>query len=121
MSRFRSRVSRPFGVTLFGLALAAVAPGEPLGVAEPIDLRIDLATQLGSTPGNWNNVANLTGLTAGLVDYATGAATAVSIDGTGSPWESIEGDSNGEFPDQEWLIHRRPSTAPASTTARPAP
>lgn len=104
MPRFRIRVSRPLGVTLFGLALAAAALGEPLGSAEPIDLRIDLATQLGSTPGNWNNVSNLTGLTAGLVDYASGAATSVSIDGTGSPWESLEGDSDGEFPDQEWLI-----------------
>ena len=102
-SRF-DRLVRPLGIALGGAALAALAAGAPQGAAEPIDLRIDLATQLGSTPGNWNNVANLTGLTTGLVDHGTGAATAVSIDGTGSPWEALEGDSNGEFPDQDWLI-----------------
>jgi len=98
------RFVRPLGIALCGAALAALAAGDPQGAAEPIDLRIDLATQLGTTAGNWNNVANLTGLTTGLVDFGTGAATAVSIDGTGSPWEAIVGDADGEFPDQDWLV-----------------
>lgn len=68
------------------------------------DIRIDLSNQVGTTGGNWNNITNLTGPTAGLIDFNTGAVTAVSIDGTGSSWQAFFGDDAGAFPDQDWLI-----------------
>ena len=76
-----------------------------LGVAVVAeDIRIDLSALVSSTGGNWNNVSNLTGLTSNLKDFATGIATSVSINGTGSPWSDFFGDDSGTFPNRDWLI-----------------
>ena len=87
-------------VALFTVGSAMCAPAQ----AQLVDIRIDLSTFLSSTPGNWNNISNLIGLTTGLIDFDTGAATFVSIDGTGSPWSDFFGDNDGAFPNQDWLI-----------------
>ncbi len=87
-------------VALFTVGSAMCAPAQ----AQLVDIRIDLSTFLSSTPGNWNNISNLIGLTTGLIDFNTGAATFVSIDGTGSPWTDFFGDNDGAFPNQDWLI-----------------
>jgi len=83
---------------------AGPGSGAPLGAAAGVDIRIDLSNLVGTTAGNWNNVSNLTGLTTGLIDFVSGAATPVSIDGTGSPWQQFFGDDDGTFPDQDWLV-----------------
>lgn len=68
------------------------------------DIRIDLSNLVSTTSGNWNNISNLTGLTSNLIDFPSGSATGVSIDGTGSPWLNYFGDNTGSFPNQAWLI-----------------
>ncbi len=75
----------------------------PINLGGGFDIRIDLNTS-SSVPGNWNNISALTGLTANLIDFTSGAGTGVSIDGTGSPWNTFTGDADGTFPDQDWLI-----------------
>lgn len=80
------------------------APPLAEGAAPQIDLRIDLSNSVSTTAGNWNNISNLNGLTTGLVDYVSGGATPVSIDGTGSTWSDFFGDDGGTFPNQDWLI-----------------
>jgi len=80
------------------------APPLAEGAAPEIDLRIDLSNFVSTTAGNWNNISNLNGLTTGLVDYVSGGATPVSIDGTGSAWSDFFGDDGGTFPNQDWLI-----------------
>lgn len=82
-------VPRPGSVT-------ALAPGSP------VDLRLDISTHVSSTGGNWNDIADITGLTTGLVDFNTGAPTPVSIQGTG--WRGFFGDDAGAFPNRDWLI-----------------
>ena len=94
------QTTRLTAVALLTVGSALCAPAQ----AGLVDIRIDLSTLVGSTPGNWNNITNITGLTTGLIDFNTGAATAVSIDGTGSPWTDFFGDDGGAFPDQGWLI-----------------
>lgn len=69
-----------------------------------VDIRIDLSNGVSTTPGNWNNIGSLTGMTPNLVDFVTGAGTGVAIDGTGSPWQAFVGDDAGAFPNQDWLI-----------------
>ena len=69
-----------------------------------LDIRIDLSNSVSTTPGNWNNIANIAGNTADLIDFVSGLGTGVSIDGTGSPWSLFVGDDGGTFPDQDWLI-----------------
>jgi hypothetical protein len=81
------------------LSLAAPPPA-----ARAVDIRVDLSTLVGVTPGNWNNLSNLIGLTPNLIDFPTGVPTPVSIDGTGSPWQAFFGDDNGTFPNRDWLI-----------------
>jgi len=88
-------------VLIVGVALLALGLSVPAQALD--DIRIDLATK-SSTPGNWNNISNLTGLTTGLIDFNTGADTGASIDGGGSPWQSFFGDDGGAFADQDWLI-----------------
>lgn len=73
-----------------------------------IDIRMDLSNSVSTTPGNWNNIGNLTGLTPNLIDFPTGAATPVSIDGTGSPWQPFFGDDNGTFPNRDWVVQPAP-------------
>lgn len=80
------------------------APPLAEGAVPGIDLRIDLSNFISTTAGNWNNISNLNGLTTGLVDYGSGGATPVSIDGTGSSWSDFFGDDGGTFPNQDWLI-----------------
>ncbi len=94
------QTTRLTAVALLTVGSALCAPAQ----AGLVDIRIDLSTFLGSTPGNWNNISNITGLTTGLIDFNTGAATSVSIDGTGSDWLDFFGDDDGAFPDQGWLI-----------------
>jgi hypothetical protein len=86
---------------ILALTIAVLGFARP-GLAE--DIRIDLSTSRGTTSGNWNNVSDLTGLTQNLIDFPTGAATNVSINGNGGPWRDFIGDSLGTFPDQDWLI-----------------
>src|SRR5262245_22543187 len=88
------------GVLVFALA----AGGLCLPANAIVDIRIDLATNVSSTPGNWNNISNLTGMTPNLIDFPTGAATTVAIDGTGSNWQNFFGDDGGTFLNQDWLI-----------------
>ncbi len=85
-------------------AVAACAIGFA-GTAQAafIDLRLDLSNQVGTTSGNWNNISNLNGMTSGLIDFNTGAATGVSITGNSS-WSNFFGDDAGAFPNQDWLI-----------------
>ena len=47
-----------------------------------IDIRTDLSNVVSTTPGNWNNISNLTGTTTNLTDYNTGVGTGVSITGS---------------------------------------
>ena len=94
------QTTRLTAVALLTVGSALCAPAQ----AGLVDIRIDLSTFLGSTAGNWNNITDITGLTTGLIDFNTGAATSVSIDGTGSDWLDFFGDDDGAFPDQGWLI-----------------
>ena len=97
-------------ILVFGVVLSAIGLAIPAQALD--DIRIDLSTMLGSTPGNWNNISNLSGLTPNLIDFTTGAGTGVSIDGTGSPWRDFYGDQDGAFPPQDWLI--QPATVDAA-------
>lgn len=81
----------------------AVVAGAPVAMAQ-VDIRMDLATSVSSTGGNWNDIANLTGMTPNLKDFTTGAPTGISIDGAGSPWQAFFGDDAGAFPNKDWLI-----------------
>lgn len=83
--------------------LVVALAGAPAAMAQ-VDIRMDIATSVSSTPGNWNNISNLTGSTGGLVDFTTGSATGISIDGVGSPWQNFFGDDLGSFPNRDWLI-----------------
>jgi hypothetical protein len=65
---------------------------------------MDLSNLVSTTGGNWNDIAAVAGFTPGLVDFNTGAATGVSIDGTGSPWLNFVGDDAGAFPNQDWFV-----------------
>lgn len=69
-----------------------------------IDIRMDLSNRVSTTPGNWNNITDLTGVTSNLIDFHTGAGTGINIDGIGSPWQQFFGDDAGAFPDQDWLV-----------------
>lgn len=80
------------------------APPLAEGAVALLDLRLDLSNLVSTTAGNWNNISNLNGLTTGLIDYVSGGATSVSIDGTGSSWSDFFGDDGGTFPNQDWLI-----------------
>jgi len=84
-------------ITLVSLGLGLSAP------ASATDIRIDLSNLVSSTPGNWNNIGNVVGLTSNLIDFPTGAATGVSIAGFG-PWSHFLGDDGGTFPNQDWLV-----------------
>lgn len=86
---------------ILALIVAVLALTRP-ALAE--DIRIDLSNYLSLTPGNWNNIGNIAGLTNNLVDFPTGNVTNVSIDGTGSPWQDFYGDDPVTFPNQDWLI-----------------
>jgi hypothetical protein len=86
---------------ILSLTVLAVAVARPTQAA---DIRIDLSNLVGTTAGNWNNISNLTGLTSNLIDFPTGAATGVSINGAGSTWQDFFGDNNGTFPNRDWLI-----------------
>jgi len=87
------------------------APGPGVD-ADGMDIRIDFSNFLSTTPGNWNNVGNLGGLTGDLIDFETGDGTGVSVDGSGSAWRDFFADDAGEFPEQDWLI--QPSTVDGS-------
>lgn len=84
--------------------LVAALTAGTTAVQAQVDIRMDLATSVGTTGGNWNNISNLTGMTPNLIDFATGLPTSVSIDGIGSPWSAFFGDDLGSFPNQDWLI-----------------
>jgi len=102
--------------------LACVFVGVLLAMAGQVhaglDIRIDLANYVGTTAGNWNNIADLTGVTNDLIDFATGSGTGVAIDGTDSPWQNFYGDDDGSFPDQSWLI--QPATMDGAGLSRGA-
>lgn len=85
------------------LLLVVALSGSSVAMAQ-VDIRMDLSTSVSSTPGNWNNISNLTGLTSNLVDFVTGSPTTVSINGLGGPWQPFFGDDTGAFPNQDWLI-----------------
>lgn len=85
------------------LSPAAPAPRSVTALAGgPLDLRLDISTWVSATGGNWNDIASITGLTTGLVDFHTGAPTPVSIQGAG--WRGFYGDEAGAFPNRDWLI-----------------
>src|SRR5215470_9463971 len=88
---------------LFGL-LATVFCASAQGA----DIRIDFSGQVSTTPGNWNNVTNLTGITANLIDFTSGAGTDLSIDGVGGPWSHFFSDDGGTFANPDWLIQPAP-------------
>lgn len=81
------------------VALAGTA-----AVQAQVDIRMDLATSVGTTGGNWNNISNLTGMTPNLIDFTSGSPTSIGIDGIGSPWSPFFGDDAGSFPNQDWLV-----------------
>jgi len=90
---------------------ATVQEAYPLagpGVDEDsLDIRIDFGSSAGTTlPREWNNLDNssLTGLTTGLIDFNSGMATPVSIDGLGGQWRPFVGDDFAEFPEQDWFV-----------------
>lgn len=67
------------------------------------EILVDFSDQVSTTPGNWNNVSNLTGTTSNLIDFATGLGAGVDITGSAN-WQQFFGDDAGAFPDQAWLI-----------------
>ncbi len=79
--------------------LVAMAGQARAGV---MDVRLDISTFVNTTGGNWNNIANMNGLTSDLIDFNTGANTGIGI--TLSGWRDFFGDDEGSFPDQDWLI-----------------
>lgn len=86
------------------LAFAAIALVSGLvAPSQATDVRMDLSTLVSSTPGNWNNISNVTGTTTNLIDFDTGAGTGIDLQGSGS-WLNFFGDDAGAFPDQDWLI-----------------
>ena len=85
------------------LALVVVLAGSSAATAQ-LDIRMDIGNSVSTTPGNWNNIGSLTGLTPNLIDFSSGLGTGVSIDGTGSAWRPFFGDDAGAFPNQDWLI-----------------
>ena len=87
------------------VAVGLMAAGAQAGT---IDIRIDLSNMVSTTAGNWNNISALNGLTTGLIDFGTGGATGVSIDGTGSSWSDFFGDDTGAFGNPDWVL--QPST-----------
>jgi hypothetical protein len=87
------RILFAIGVCVLGLSAPAWAD----------DIRIDLSSMVSTTPGNWNNIMDVAGLTTNLIDFPTGAATGVSIQGIG-PWANFFGDDEGTFPDRDWLV-----------------
>lgn len=82
--------------------------GEGGGGGTGADIRIDLSTLVSTTPGNWNNVSDVGGITRGLIDFNTGASTDVSINGNSSGWRPFFADDGGAFVERDWLI--QPST-----------
>ena len=83
--------------------------------SDTLDIRIDFGTAAGTTlVGQWNNIDNLAlaGRTSGLIDFNTGSATTVSVDGLGGPWRSFVGDDLGAFLPQDWFV--QPATRDAA-------
>lgn len=67
------------------------------------EILIDFSNLVSTTPGNWNNVSDLTGTTSNLIDFGTGLGTGVSIAGSAN-WQDFYGDDAGVFPNQSWLV-----------------
>lgn len=91
------------GAGLFAAIVCAAGFNVHARAGELIDLRMDLSTFLSTTPGNWNNISNLTGVTSNLIDFNTGNGTGVSLTGSVN-WQNFFGDDAGAFPNQDWLI-----------------
>jgi len=49
---------------------------------------MDLSNFVSTTPGNWNNISNLTGTTSDLIDFNTGTGSGMSISGS-SNWQDF--------------------------------
>ena len=70
--------------------------------AVAMDIRIDLGSFWGSTPGNWNNIGNFNTSHSGLIDHHSGATTGVTISGDG--WRNFTGVVDAaDWPDTDWV------------------
>jgi hypothetical protein len=85
------------------LAVGLVAGLSNAAEVHAIEFRIDLSSSVTTTGGNWNDIANLNSVTAGLKDFGSGLATGASISGAG--WRDFFGvNSVGEWPDKDWVV-----------------
>lgn len=97
-------VAQPSGASV------SEAPEASRGVQGPLDIRVDFGNTGTPPAANWNLIAqaDLNGRNSGLVDFNSGLATSVAIDGTGSSWANFFGDDDGSFPNQAWIIQPAP-------------
>lgn len=77
------------------------------GSAKAWEIRMDISDVVSTTGGNWNNIGNLNGVNADLIEFGSGANTGASISGFG--WRDFFGDDSAEFADVDWV--QQPATA----------
>jgi hypothetical protein len=85
------------------LAVGLLAGLSITAEVQATEFRIDLSTLQTTTGGNWNDIANLNSVTAGLKDFGSGLATGASISGSG--WRDFFGvDNAADWPDKDWVV-----------------